>query len=248
MLHPFISTARPRHDVSRATILSAALHVVFVSAMLTPKPARLTSEARGIRQTIHYTDLGYTPFAREHPNVGDRSVRAAAPRRHQAVRTPEHLALDALDQVAVPEVAVLEISDSLVRGAGIDPGLAMDPPNKGNAQALSENVAGETYVAATVESNASPLPENPKPPYPADLLRQAQEASFSVFFVVDTSGKIDENTIDVPPSVREQFARSVRSVLGRWHFFPAQRHGQRVRQLMEQAFTFRIEMGRRESP
>ena len=66
------------------------------------------------------------------------------------------------------------------------------------------------------------------------------EARFSVFFVVDTTGRIDPKTIEVPPSVEGGFAKAVREVLVLWHFFPAEVRGRRVRQLMEQPFEFRI--------
>ena len=69
---------------------------------------------------------------------------------------------------------------------------------------------------------------------------RAFEARFSVFFIVDTTGRIDATTIEVPPSVDVRFANAVRDVLVRWHFFPAEVRGRRVRQLMEQPFEFRI--------
>jgi protein TonB len=96
------------------------------------------------------------------------------------------------------------------------------------------------YIAATVEKPAAGAGDNPKPVYPTDLLNRMIEARFSVFFIVDTTGRIDPATIEVPPSVEGGFNKAVRDVLVLWHFFPAEVRGRRVRQLMEQPFEFRI--------
>jgi len=40
--------------------------------------------------------------------------------------------------------------------------------------------------------------------------------------------------------VQEPFSSAVTRVMVKWHFLPAQRNGRRVRQLVEQPFSFRI--------
>jgi TonB family protein len=60
-------------------------------------------------------------------------------------------------------------------------------------------------------------------------------------YVVDTTGRVDTNTIEVMSSDDERFTESVRTALGLMRFRPARRQGQRVRQLVEQKFHFRIQ-------
>ena len=110
----------------------------------------------------------------------------------------------------------------------------------GGGGAIIDSMA---YIAANVDKSAALDGVNAKPAYPADMLRRMIEASFSVYFVVDTTGRIDTSTIQIPPSVHPRFAQAVREVLVKWHFVPAEIRGRRVRQMMEQPFEFRIVSG-----
>ncbi|HEY7612738.1 MAG TPA: energy transducer TonB [Gemmatimonadales bacterium] len=79
------------------------------------------------------------------------------------------------------------------------------------------------------------------PAYPPDLLAMGTEGSVRTMYVVDTTGRVDTNTIEVMSSDDERFTESVRTALGLMRFRPARRQGQRVRQLVEQKFHFRIQ-------
>jgi protein TonB len=67
------------------------------------------------------------------------------------------------------------------------------------------------------------------------------EANFNVSFVVDTSGVVDQQTVEMPASIQEEFTNAVVEVLFNWHFAPAELGGRRVRQRVLQPFTFRLE-------
>jgi protein TonB len=58
--------------------------------------------------------------------------------------------------------------------------------------------------------------------------------------VVDTSGRADMNTFKVLKSTNDLFSAAVRSALPRMKFFPAEVGGHKVRQLVQQPFTFNI--------
>jgi TonB family protein len=79
------------------------------------------------------------------------------------------------------------------------------------------------------------------PAYPPDLLAMGTEGSVRAMYVVDTTGRVDTSTIEVMSSDDERFTESVRAALGLMRFRPAKRQGQRVRQLVEQKFHFRIQ-------
>ena len=79
------------------------------------------------------------------------------------------------------------------------------------------------------------------PAYPPDLLAMGTEGSVRAMYVVDTTGWVDTSTIEVMSSSDERFTESVRAALGLMRFRPARRQGQRVRQLVEQKFHFRIQ-------
>jgi TonB family protein len=96
------------------------------------------------------------------------------------------------------------------------------------------------YDMADVEVQAVPAPANPKPQYPAAMQRQKLEARFAVYFVVDTSGHIDRETVELPIVQHEEFATAVLDVLKKWTFQPAMVAGHRVRERVKQPFNFRL--------
>jgi len=59
-------------------------------------------------------------------------------------------------------------------------------------------------------------------------------------FVVDTSGKADMGTFKVLETSHELFSQAVRQALPRMRFFPAEIGGKKVRQVVQQPFTFAI--------
>jgi protein TonB len=242
-MYPFISAAVSRPRVSRAAIVSSAIHASLLILFIAPlQPARLTSPPRAAGERVQFANVAvvYHGHAR-HPRIRATSPHRSTPPRHEEVLPPAPfaLALDLPDQIAAPEIVMDPIVDSLWVPGAIA-GLANGVPAVAKVDVDAVDASSDVYVAAKVEASAVPMPENPKPEYPRDLLRRSIETSFIVFFVVDTTGRIDKSTIEVPPSVQEQFASAVRTVMVRWHFLPAQRGGRHVRQLMEQPFSFRI--------
>jgi TonB family protein len=104
--------------------------------------------------------------------------------------------------------------------------------------ALTHPGKGNAYGADVVEKIAWPEKGNPKPRYPDVLQRQGVEGSFVVEFVVDSTGKVDEKTLNFPSSTHPMFLRAVRDALLHSRFFPAELGGTHVRQLVQQQFSF----------
>jgi TonB family protein len=78
------------------------------------------------------------------------------------------------------------------------------------------------------------------PLYPPELLAQGVEGVVFAIFVVDTTGLVDSTSVRVLSSPHPEFTTSVQGALGQMHFKPAVRGGEKVRQLVEQHFRFRI--------
>jgi TonB family protein len=97
------------------------------------------------------------------------------------------------------------------------------------------------YDEGAVEKRAMPVSTNLKPRYPSRMLSRGIETNFAVYFVVDSTGIVEQSTIELPPSVQEEFASAVTEVLSSWRFAPAEVGGRRVRQRVLQPFTFRLE-------
>jgi TonB family protein len=137
-----------------------------------------------------------------------------------------------------PEYAALEIGGSA--GSG---GLADDVLHLGVGLASARLPAGPygAYEEVAVERRAVPAPENRKPRYPSRLLGRGIETNFNVYFVVDTTGTVDRETVELPQTVQQEFTSAVSEVLSNWRFVPAELGGRRVRQRVLQPFLFRVE-------
>ena len=78
------------------------------------------------------------------------------------------------------------------------------------------------------------------PRYPEMLKKAKIEGEVLAQFVVDTSGRADVSSFKVLKSSHELFTESVREALAKMHFVPAEIGGRKVRQLVQQPFTFAL--------
>jgi protein TonB len=106
--------------------------------------------------------------------------------------------------------------------------------------ALSHPGKNGAYTSDIVEKVAWPQRDNPRPRYPDALKRDGVEGSFVVEFVVDSTGRVDEKTMSFPSTAHPMFLRAVRDALLHSRYFPAELAGMRVRQLVQQQFSFVI--------
>lgn len=106
-----------------------------------------------------------------------------------------------------------------------------------DAQVGSDSVLTEVEV----DSVARRDPTSAAPAYPPELLRANVQGYISARYVVDTTGTADVETFTVLFASHPLFVQAVRDVLPLMHFEPARLHGRKVRQLVQQQFTFRIE-------
>ena len=91
-----------------------------------------------------------------------------------------------------------------------------------------------------VDSTVLRDPMSAAPEYPKSLLDRGIEGSAAVRFVVDTDGVVDTISYRVLRATHADFAVAVRMALPGMRFRPAIRAGSKVRQLVEQTFSFRI--------
>ena len=97
-----------------------------------------------------------------------------------------------------------------------------------------------TYFEFQVEKPVMQAPNSPTPQYP-DILRQAGvEGEALVSFVVDTTGRADVASFKIIRTTHELFATAVKNALPRMRFIPAEVGDRKVRQLVQQPFSFAI--------
>jgi hypothetical protein len=91
---------------------------------------------------------------------------------------------------------------------------------------------------AVVRSAASAAPV-----YPPALLAAHVQGFVNARYVVDTTGLADTTTFDVMQATNPEFISAVRNVLPYMHFQPAKIGPMKVRQLVQQQFSFKITGG-----
>jgi len=79
------------------------------------------------------------------------------------------------------------------------------------------------------------------PDYPVAMLQQNIEGAAFVIYVVDTLGVADTTSFKVVRATHDAFAEAVRAAMPKMRFRPAMLSGMKVRQLVQQNFTFKIQ-------
>ena len=105
------------------------------------------------------------------------------------------------------------------------------PPNVSDGSPFPENMVEKAVVA---------IPGTATPRYPAMLQSAGVEGTVRAQFVVDTLGRVEQGSFRALESTHDLFTTAVRDALGRARFKPAEVGGHRVRQLVEQSFSFSI--------
>jgi protein TonB len=103
------------------------------------------------------------------------------------------------------------------------------------------NVPGGPPLTETmVERAVVAIPGTATPRYPAMLQSAGVEGSVRAQFVVDTLGRVEPGSFRALESTHDLFTAAVRDALSRARFKPAEVGNHRVRQLVEQSFSFSI--------
>ena len=114
-------------------------------------------------------------------------------------------------------------------GTGVEGGLATGMVPSGN----------DVFMESIVEEKPSIL-SGPQLVYP-DLLRQAGiQGRVIVQVIVDTTGRAEMNTFKVLKSSHDGFTQAVKNVLPNMKFYPAEIGGRKVKQMVQQPFTFAL--------
>ena len=85
-------------------------------------------------------------------------------------------------------------------------------------------------------------PESASPEYPKSLIEKGIEGYAAVRFVVDSTGRVEMNTVQVIDATHNDFATAVKDAMPRMRFRPARIGTTAVRQLSEQLFKFEIKV------
>lgn len=101
--------------------------------------------------------------------------------------------------------------------------------------------ADSVFSVLEVDSAVTRYANSASPSYPPDLLAKHIEGTVYTEYVVDTTGLADPASLVIVRSTHPEFTEAVREAMPYMRFRPAKFGTQKVRQLVEQQFTFRIQ-------
>ena len=246
MVHTFVSSQAVRFGAARLGVASFSIitHASLITfAVVTSGPRAMSGvETR----TVPVEQLRFVNTA----ELVNRSARGAAGTVARAVKKAVRLLVPDMSRLQVvtdasfaklPEVPTdIDLSSRITSASDfgeVDTGALV---NASAMWALTHPGKNGAYGEDAVERIAWPHRDNPRPRYPAELQRAGIEGTLLVQFVVDSTGTVDEKTLNFPKDAQPGFLRAVRDALLRSRFFPAELAGTRVRQLVQQQFTFVI--------
>jgi periplasmic protein TonB len=252
---------RRQRRMVRSTRASQPTEVIMKVKL--PESARDRKRSFGgatVSTLLHAVVIGGSVAATGH--VGDSVMRRDDPVEMIYVRPPDPEVRRAPEPEAprpmeIPTNVEPLPSTELVR---VDLGKVPDvlPPITSRIGTMSENefrvsprdtvpsvangtrLSNEPFTELTVEKAVQARSGNPEPRYPAFLQSAGVQGTVYAQFVVDTTGRVEPSSIVFPRSDHVLFERAVRDVLLRSRYSPAEFGGQRVRQLVEQAFAFAL--------
>ncbi|HUF29452.1 MAG TPA: energy transducer TonB [Gemmatimonadaceae bacterium] len=123
-----------------------------------------------------------------------------------------------------------------------------DFTGKGVAGGTSRGVVGGTapvvsdqpYFEFQVEKPALAREGNPTPRYPEMLRAAGITGDVIAQFVVNEDGRADMRSFKALSSSHAQFTAAVKAALPQMRFYPAEVGGRKVKQLVQQSFTFSL--------
>ena len=110
----------------------------------------------------------------------------------------------------------------------------------GSGGGLSSGSSGKAYDENQVDQQVQ-VRTAAKPRFPDALRSVNVEGQVLVRFIVSAEGRVEPGSIEILDSPHKLFSESVRNALLNSRYRPAEAGGNKVRQLVEQAFSFKLE-------
>ncbi|MGZ3331997.1 MAG: energy transducer TonB [Gemmatimonadaceae bacterium] len=231
MFNQLLESKAKKQKMAGGTMFSIVLHTVLIGAAVYATARAGVKDEKAKAEKIQFVEMKKEP-----PKVPDKPpppkevvVKPPPPKGFQVLRAPVRI------DIKIPEI---DLSKAITN--------ENDFSGKGVKGGTGSGVVGgiantnQTYFEFQVEKPAESLPDNPKPKYPSVLESSGIAGEVQAQFVVKSDGKADMDSFKVLKSTNELFTQSVKNVLPRMRFSPAQIGGKPVNQLVQQAFQFAV--------
>jgi protein TonB len=235
MFNTLLESKRTRQKSAGTTFVSTVVHAVLIAAaILGTKQVATTTEDN--KEAVNYVKPPeeQPPEEPKEPPPPDQPNTPPPPKGFQTLTAP----------VEIPKV--IPQIDLMARVTN-----ELDFTATGVQGGVGSGVVGGTgkvdddspYFMFEVEKMAESMPGNPEPEYPSILKQTRQAGKVLVSFVVDTAGRADMSTFKVVESSNPLFTASVKKVLPRYRFRPAEIGNRKVPVFVQLPFEFRLAGG-----
>lgn len=224
-------SARPRKRTASGTLVSAVVHAVVIGGAIAA--TGWTAESPRGDDATRENVLAYV--RPDEPRVTPQPERKSIIPTNVVPTEQPPMGLNFDVREGFPPIDLVigtALVDSFAR-------LPVAGGATGSAEATAHPPA-MPMTSATVERIVVPYPGNPAPRYPSMLAGAGVEGEVVTQYVVDTLGRVERESVVVLRSDMKEFERAVRDALAKMRFVPAEAGGRRVRQLVEQRFTFAL--------
>ena len=151
--------------------------------------------------------------------------------------------IPAIDLTAVPTVSDVVAppppQPSRTGGSGIPTSGTASRDAGGSGRGLNSGSSGKAFNEDQVDK-AVQIRSKADPRYPDALRSVGVEGAVLVRFIVSADGRVEPGSIEAIESPNKLFTDAVRTALLNSRYRPAEAGGNKVRQLVEQSFTFRL--------
>jgi protein TonB len=228
--------SKPKKEKRRGgTITSIVLHSMLVGLAVYATANAAIKNEKPRQEKIDFVetpkDEPPPPKEQPPPPPPDIVVAPPPPKGFQVLTAPVEIP-DVIPDIDLSKKVTDEADFS---GKGVAGGVA-----KGVEGGKAVVQSDQPYFEFQVEKPVVPAPGSVSPRYP-DMLRQAGvEGEVLAQFVVDTTGRAEAGSLKILKSSHDMFVQSVKNALPQMKFIPAEVGGRKVKQLVQQPFTFSI--------
>jgi protein TonB len=220
MMRLWMETYSEPLKVGSSAALSAVAHVAVIAAAIAATAGAPQRLMKAIEERVQYLPPPDHVTPMPGPSETLHFMALPATGKMGFDRTP-------MNRHPSPAVTIPK------QGAGDQP-IAV-PVNTGTSGADS------VFSVLEVDSAVTRYADSASPSYPPDLLAKHIEGTVYTEYVVDTTGFADTASLVIIRSTHPGFAEAVREAMPYMRFRPAVFGSHKVRQLVEQQFTFRIQ-------
>lgn len=232
MFTTLIESRRPKERTLGGTAVSVLVHAAVITLGV-----YVTAHAHERQPDTPTVRIDYWPVAPAKKMPHPQRPNGPDAGSHGAVSAPPRRVIVAPKKIDV-DLPTFDTATAITNEHDFDGTHTMD----GGSDLGGSDGAGDTheYFESQVDKPAFPRAGNTPPRYPALLERSRVNGEVVAQFVVDTTGKVDMQTVRIVRASDALFSASLESVLPSWRFLPAEAGGKRVRQVVQLPVRFAV--------